>query len=64
MQKNITTNDIKRIKTLIEVQLEYLKDLEAAVKEERARYSCHENSGFFRSSLEVYKQITKLKYDK
>lgn len=55
------TKELDRIKTLIEIQLEYLENLKKDLKEDKSHYQLPARAGFKRMSLEVYKQIIKLK---
>lgn len=55
------TKELDRIKTLIEIQLEYLENLKRDLKKDNGHLQLPARAGFKRMSLEVYKQITKLK---
>ena len=58
-------NKFKDIRGLISVQLEYLNSLEKQyLKNGEKDYHSPSNAGFFRVSLELNKQINKLKSKK
>lgn len=53
--------ELDRVRVLIELQLAYLEDLKKDIKEDKGCWSLASRAGFKRMSLEVYKQIGKLK---
>jgi hypothetical protein len=53
--------DLDIVKTLIQLQLEYLENLKKDLKEDKGHWQLSSRAGFKRMSLEVYKQIMRLK---
>jgi len=53
--------ELNKVKALIEIQLEYLENLKKDLKEGLGHCGLSSRAGFKRMSLEVYKQIGKLK---
>lgn len=58
---SIKTKNLTRIEYLIDTQLEYLKELRAEINQNNYLCNSPARAGFYRVSLEVNKQINKLK---